>query len=277
MIKLVVDSACDISKEYAQANNIDVLPLHVKIGDTDYLDGVTISGHEFFEKLIECDDLPKTAQIAPGDFMDTFEKYKDDDVICITLSKKLSGTYQSAVLATEEYPNVHVIDSENVTVGETLLIKLAVRLINEGKNVAEVVDILEKEKYNIRLVALLDTLEYLKKGGRISAATAFIGGILNIKPVVEVIDGEVKLIGKARGSKMGNNKLREKIDEYGGIDFNKPYGLAYSGLSDELLQKYIKDSSDVYPEGTVFDQTLIGPTIGTHVGPGAIACAFFKK
>lgn len=277
MIKIVVDSACDVSKSYVQLHNIEVMPMHVKIGDVDYLDGVTLSGHEFFEKLIECDELPKTSQVSPGEFESVFEKYKNDDVICITISRKLSGTFQSAMIAKEEYENVYVIDSENVTVGEQILLKLAVQLVEQGMSVEEIVDTLNKEKYNIRLVGLLDTLEYLRKGGRIKAVTAVIGGLLNIKPVVEVLDGEVKQIGKARGSKMGNNKLREKIAEYGGIDFNKPFGLAYSGLNDDLLQKYLKDSSDVYPQGTKFESSLLGCTIGTHIGPGAIACAFFKK
>ena len=124
---------------------------------------------------------------------------------------------------------------------------------------------------------MLDTLKYLKKGGRIGAITATIGGILNIKPVVEIRSGEVKLIGKARGSKMGNNKLREKIKEYGGIDYSNPYAVAYSGLSDSLLRKYVEDSSDICPNGEKLEFTLIGSTIGTHVGPGAIAVAFFAK
>lgn len=277
MIKIITDTASDYGLENAKKDNIAIVPMHITFDDIEYLDGYELGGKEFFEKLIESSILPKTAQITPGEFEKEFKKYPSDQIICITLSKKLSGTYQSACIAAKMFDNVTVIDSENVTVGEKILIKLALKLINEGLSFEKIVNKLNECKKNIRLVALLDTLEYLKKGGRIGAITATIGGILNIKPVVEIRSGEVKLIGKARGSKMGNNKLREKIKEYGGIDYSNPYAVAYSGLSDSLLRKYVEDSSDICPNGEKLEFTLIGSTIGTHVGPGAIAVAFFAK
>lgn len=277
MIRIITDSASDLTKEEILEDNIDVIPLHITIGGKEYLDRVDITSEEFFKKLIENTELPKTSQATPISFINEFEKFPDDEIICITMSKKLSGTYQSACVAASDFDNVCVIDSENVTVGQKILVKLAARLIKEGKSFKEIVDTLNQKKENIKLIALLDTLEYLKKGGRISAVTAVIGTFLNVKPVVEIKKGEVKILGKARGSKMGNNKLREKIEEYGGIDFEMPFSLAYSGLDNSLLMKYIEDSKDVYPENTSFDITLIGSTIGTHVGPGAIAVAFFSK
>ncbi|MGM9972059.1 MAG: DegV family protein [Anaeroplasmataceae bacterium] len=277
MIKLVIDSASDFNKDEALKQGIEIVPLHVRFKDKEYLDGIDLSPSDFFLKLIESTELPKTAQITPYEFETVFKKYPDDKIICITLSKKLSGTYQSACIAASEFDNVEVIDSNNVTIGEQILIKYAIELINKNMEYEDIIKELNEKKKNIKLIALLDTLEYLKKGGRISAFSATVGTFLHIKPVVEVIKGEVKLIGKARGSKIGNNKLREKVQEYGGIDFNMPYALAYSGLSDHLLNKYIEDSKDLYTSGIVLEKYLIGSTIGTHVGPGAIAVAFFKN
>ena len=128
------------------------------------------------------------------------------------------------------------------------------------------------------IVALVDTLEYLKKGGRISKTVAFAGTVLNIKPVLSVVDGEINMLGKARGSKMGNNLLVQEIDKAGGIDFSKPVLLGYSGISDALLQKYIEDSRYIW-EGNLKEvrYTTVGSVIGTHAGPGAVVVAFFKK
>jgi DegV family protein with EDD domain len=150
--------------------------------------------------------------------------------------------------------------------------------VDEGKSAEEIAEILEKEKKKIVIVALVDTLEYLKKGGRISKAVAFAGGVLNIKPVLSVVNGEINTLGKARGSKIGNNLLVQEIDKAGGIDFGKPVLLGYSGLSDALVLKYIEDSRNIW-EGNLNEvrYTTIGSVIGTHAGPGAVAVAFFKN
>lgn len=277
MLRIITDSASDVTKAEAEKLNVEVIPMVVRFGEKEYLDGVDLTSFQFFEKLIESREVPKTSQINAFCFQELFEKYKDDEIICITLSKKLSGTYQNACIAASDFPNVHVIDSENVTAGEKILVQLACRLRDENKGAKEIADTLNEEKKNIRLVALLDTLEYLKKGGRINAVTATIGGLLHVKPVVEILGGEVKLCGKAVGSLAGNNKLRQKIAKYDGVDFSMPVSLAYSGLSDALLKKYVKDSNDVYPADVAFEFTHIGSTIGTHIGPGAIAVAFFKN
>lgn len=154
----------------------------------------------------------------------------------------------------------------------------AVELRRQGLSAAEIAACLELEKKNIKVLALLDTLEYLKKGGRISKATAFAGSMLNIKPVITLNDGEVSMVGKARGSRQGNNLLRELIADCGGINFNQPYCLAYSGLSDALLQKYIADSADLWkPRTDSLPIATVGCVIGAHAGPGAIAVVFFKN
>ena len=276
-IRIVTDSASDMPYDYRK--DVTVVPLHVRFGTEEYLDGVNLSNREFYEKLIENDELPTTSQVAPYAFEEAFNKAKQagEQVIVITISGKLSGTYQSACIAAEDYEDmVHVIDSENVTVGERALVEYAIRLMDNGADVQTIVDTINSEKKNIHVVGLLDTLEYLKKGGRISKTVAFVGGMLSIKPVIAIENGEVVMLGKARGSKQGNNLLVQQIEKAGGIDFSKPYYLGYAGLDDTLLQKYIADSAYLWSDhADRLDIMSVGGAIGTHVGPGAIAVAFF--
>lgn len=278
-IRIICDSASDITPKMAQQWEVKVLPIKTIFGEEEYLDGVTMNHEQFYEKLIETDQMPTTSQISPFDYEREFEEAvsNGDTVICITLSSKLSGCYQSAHIAADEYPDkIRIIDSENVCIGEQLLVKRAVELRKEGKSADEIVTILNEEKKKIRLIALLDTLEYLKKGGRISKTAALAGTLLSIKPVVAVVDGEITMLGKARGSKNGNNMLMSLIEKEGGINMEKPVCLAYSGLSDALLEKYIVDSAKLYAgRSEELPICTIGSTIGTHVGPGAIAAAFF--
>ena len=280
-VQFIIDSASDILPQEAEALGIVHLPLTVLFGEESYRDAVDLTHEGFYKKLVENDVLPTTSQIPPGDFAAAYEKVVQagDEAVVITLSSKLSGTWQSAVIAAEEYEDrIFVVDSENVTIGERILIQLGLVLRNQGLSAREIAALLDEEKKNIRLLALLDTLEYLKKGGRISAATAFAGGLLSIKPVIAVEDGLVAMKGKARGSKQGNNLLRQLVAECGGIDFQKPFALAYSGLSDKLLQKYIDDSGELWQGMAEFlPVSTVGCTIGTHAGPGAVAVAFFAK
>ena len=278
-VRIITDSASDIYQSEAQQMGIDVLPLKTIFGTEEYLDGINLAHEEFYHKLIESDVLPTTSQIPPYDYEVAFRAAieRGEDVVCITLSSKLSGCYQSATIAAEEFPGrVVVVDSLNVALGERCLIDLALKARGEGKSAQEIADLLNEEKSSLRLVALLDTLEYLKKGGRISSTVALAGTLLNIKPVIAVEDGEVAILGKARGSKNGGNMLMTQVEKAGGIDFSKPFCLAYTGLSDALLKKYVADSASLYEgKADYLPIHTIGSTIGTHVGPGAIAVAFF--
>ena len=277
-VNIIVDSTADITEDVKE--RLTVVPLTLRFGDEEYIEGVTIQKKEFYQKLIESDVLPKTSQAVPADFSDIFEKIAaaGESAVVITLSSKLSGTWQSAMIAAREYEDsVYVVDSRNVAIGAAILAKLALRLVDEGMGVREIAERLEKEREKICLIAMLDTLEYLKKGGRISAAAAFAGGVLSIKPVVCIRDGEIVILGKARGSKQGNNLLVSEIRKTGGIDFTKPILLGYTGLDDTLLQKYIEDSKALWEEGiSSLETTMIGSVIGTHAGPGAVAVAFFS-
>ena len=279
-VKILIDSASDISQKEAKDLGVEIIPLEVRFGDDEYLDGVTLLPEEFYEKLVESDVLPQTSQIPPYRFEKEFKKLCEsgDEVVAITLSSKLSGTYLSAVDAAKKFEGkVYVVDSLNATIGERLLCQLALRKVKEGKSAAEIKAILDEEKKNINLIALVDTLEYLKKGGRISSAVAAVGSLLSIKPVIGVVDGEVKMVGKAMGSKKGNNLLCRLIEEKG-IDFDMPYGIVWSGLSSAVMEKYLSDSAHIWKEHTSCVPThIIGSTIGTHVGPGAVGVAFFGK
>lgn len=277
-IRFVTDSASDIQQNMRE--DVTVIPLHVCFGKHEFLDGVNMTHKEFYERLIETEELPSTSQVAPYDFEEVLKQAKLDgeQVIIITMSGKLSGTYQSACIAAQKYKDMaYVIDSENVTVGERALITYGLRLKDKRLDICTIVNLLEAKKKEIHLVALLDTLEYLKKGGRISSTVAAIGGMLSIKPVIAIQDGEIVVLGKARGSKKGNNYLEEQITLAGGIDFNMPYFLGYTGLDDTLIKEYIKDHEKLWKDSTDrLDIITVGCAIGTHAGPGAIAVAFFS-
>lgn len=278
-IRIVTDSASDILPADAKKMGVTVMSLTVTFGDVTYKDCIDLDHFGFFEKLIETDELPKTSQLTPYEYEELFQSVLDegDEVLYIALSSKLSGCFQSACIAAREFEKgVRIIDSENACIGERILVERAVQLSKEIDDLDKLADAIDREKKDIRLIALLDTLEYLKRGGRISSAAAIAGEILSIKPVIAVENGEVILLGKARGSKNGNNKLKELINKEGGINFEKPCVLAYSGLSRDLLDKYIHDSVEMY-EGHANEiyVSTIGCAIGTHVGPGAIAAAFF--
>lgn len=277
-VRIIVDSSTDVSEEYRE--KIQFVPLTVRFGDKEYLDGVELSKHQFYEMLVESDALPTTSQATPAAFAEYLESVASagDSAVVITLSSKLSGTYQSAVLAAEDYPNIYVVDSQSVAIGTGVLAQYAVELAQQGMGAEEIAQVLTQQREKVCVVALLDTLEYLKKGGRISKTVAFAGGVLNIKPVVTIQDGAVALIGKARGSRNGNNLLVEKIREAGGVDFGRPVLLGYTGLSSTLLEKYVEDSKALWADHVdKLDGCLLCSVIGTHAGPGAVAVAFFRK
>ena len=276
--RIIVDSTSDLLPHIKE--QVCVVPLTVHFGNEEYVDGVTIDHKAFYEKLVETDVHPSTSQATPAAFEQEYEKAKaaGEAAVVIVLSSKLSGTYQSAMIAAAEYDNIYVVDSCTVAIGGGILVEYALKLLNEGMEAKEITEKLEEAKHRIVVVALVDTLEYLKKGGRISKTVAFAGSILNIKPVLSLTGGEINMLGKARGSKMGNNLLVQEIEKAGGVDFSMPLLLGYTGLSNAMLLKYIEDSKHIW-EGNVDEvrYTSIGSVIGTHAGPGAVAVAFYKN
>lgn len=281
MIKIVVDSASDVEKNEAEELGVTLVPISVRFGDEEYLDGVTLLHKQFFEKLIESADIPQTSQINEYTWEESFRQLTADgsDVICITISSKLSGTYSCAVKAAKNFGGkIYVVDSIEASIGERILVQYAIQLVKQGMNASDIAKELDSKKNKIQVLAVLDTLKYLRKGGRLSSVAAIAGEMLSIKPVISIVDGEIKLLGKAIGSRKSNNLLNQLVEKCGGIDFDMPYALAFSGLSDDYLQKYLADSEHLWKDKTEFVPSyMIGSTIGTHVGPNAIAVAFFAK
>ena len=277
-VRILVDSTVDLP-ERCRAQ-VRAVPLTVHFGDEELIDGVTIDRRRFYERLIESDVLPTTSQATPAAFAKEFEAVRQagESAVVITISAELSGTYQSACIAAAEYDNIYVVDSGTAAIGAGILAEYALTCLDRGMDAAGLARALEQKRQDVCVLALVDTLEYLKRGGRISKTTALAGGLLNIKPVLTIETGEILLVGKARGSRQGNNLLVEKIHACGGIDFSLPILLGYTGLTDVFLKKYVEDSRALWENGTDrLDSTLIGGVIGTHAGPGAVAVAFFRK
>ena len=277
-VKIIIDSTADLMP--AVKARCKVVPLTVHFGEEEYIDGVTISHKEFYEKLVETDVMPSTSQANPEAFDKVFREVSanGDSAVVITIASGLSGTCQSANIAAADYDNIHVIDSGTAAIGAGILSEYALQLADKGMDAASIAKELNAVKGRIHVIALVDTLEYLCKGGRLSKTAAVAGGILNIKPVLAINQGEIKVLGKARGSKQANNLLASEIEKAGGVDFDMPLLLGYTGLSNALLVKYIEDSKQLWEDSRAqLNSTIIGSVIGTHAGPGAVAVAFFRK
>ena len=280
MVKIIIDSAADISKSEAESLGIEILPMIISFGDEDYYDGENLTATEFYEKLASSKVVPKTAQVNPFRWEEAFARFTEngDEVLAITISSKLSGTYQSACQASEKFNGkVRVVDSLNACAGERLLCEYAISLAKEGLSLNEIADKLEENKGRIKVLAVIGTLEYLKKGGRISAVAAFAGEILSLKPLIAVIDGEVKVTGKAMGFRKGLALLNKQIDDTKGIDFSMPISAIYSGET-ENLEKFIQTSQRIWEcvDGEI-PKSHLGATVGTHIGPGVAGIAFFEN
>lgn len=274
-VKIIVDSTADMIPSVA--SRVGIVPLTVHFGEKEYVSGVDMDNQKFYELLGQSDVLPTTSQPTPFSFGKAFEEAVKEghEVVCITCSGRLSGTNQSANIAADEFDGkVTVVDSNTITLSMGLLAQYAVELADKGLPAAEIVAALEQKKDKVRLLALVDTLEYLKKGGRVSPTVAFAGGLLNIKPMITVADGEIQVLGKARGNRQGNNLMNQEARKLG-IDRTMPMMVGYTGTDDALLKKYLADSAELVDANT--PAAMIGSVVGTHAGPGAVALAFFVE
>jgi len=275
--RIVIDSTFDLPA--AQKARCTVVPLAVYFGEEEYIDGVTITHEEFYEKLVSGPVMPTTSQPTPAAFHQVFSQAVEqgEQVVALTIASKLSGTYQSACIAAEDYPgDVFVVDTGNATIAAGILALRALELAQSGLSARDIAGQLERERGGLRVVAMLDTLEYMKRGGRVSKTVAFAGGLLSIKPLICVQDGQITVLGKARGSKQGYEMISEHIRAMGGADVSRPILLGYTGTRDTLLQQYI--GSEVFPWKQLSsppEHAILGTVIGTHAGPGAVATAFF--
>ena len=284
-VRIITDSGSEFKSSDHPA--LEVLPLTVSFGADTFHEGVDISFGRFYEMLEERDEHPTTGQVTPFVFSQALERAREagEDVVVITMSSKLSGTYQSACIAAtqareEGSSTVRVVDSLNMTLGERIVVQYALQLVDAGRSANEIADELDRVTGRVHIFGLIDTLEYLKRGGRISAAAGAVGELLSIKPVITVTGGEVIVLGKARGAKNGRSLLHREIEKAGGIDCDMPAALGYSGNTDKLLRKYLDDYRDLWSSSVSEDElpiSQVGAAIGVHVGPGGIAVAFFGR
>jgi len=279
MIKIITDSTSDIDADYAKVLNVDIVPLKVIINGKEYKDRIDLEPNQFYKLLEESDVLPTTSQPSPQDFLDLYQdaKKNNDSIIVITLSSQVSGTYQSACIARElaEYDDIYVIDSYNATQGLRLIVEKTVQLRKQGKDVKEIVNFIENYKQRVHIYAVVDTLEYFYKGGRLSKTSATMGTLLKFKPIVGLKDGSLVLFTKARGVQKATSKIIDIIHEIGDIDFQEPVCIGYTG-TDEGLDKF----EEMLKDELKFQNVLygcVGPVIGTHAGPGAKLIAYVKK
>jgi DegV family protein with EDD domain len=279
-VKFIIDSASDVLPSECKKLGAIHVPMTVRFGDKEFADAVDLSHKKFYKMLTSGkEEHPTTSQVTPAAWAEAMEEaLKDaDTALVITMSSKLSGTYQSACIAAEDFDGkVFVVDSMTATIGERLLLQYGLRLAADGLDAAAIKDRLDAIKDRVRIYGRLDTLEYLRKGGRIGAASAVMGTMLNIKPIISVQDGLVSNVAKARGAKMADKQLRELVTKSGGIDFPKPICAAYSGLEDDNLKTFLAESTDLLC-GSDAPIASVGCVIGTHVGPGAVALAYFQN
>jgi DegV family protein with EDD domain len=278
MIRIVTDSTSDISAKRREETGIDILPLEIHFGSEIFRDGIDITNEQFFKKLAAAEELPTTSQVNPYQFAEVFKKYADagDDIICITISSHQSGTYQSAVAALEMVPNakIRLIDSKNATFGLGLLVEEAVKLRDKEESAEFIENEIRRLIEKVRLIAAVDTLKYLKMGGRISGASAAVGNLLGIRPIISIIGGKVEAIGKARGKSAAMKEILANYEK-DPADGSHFIAFGHAGAPDMLEECMETFSSVLNVEKALTSE--IGSTVGTYAGPGAAGIAYIAK
>lgn len=273
-VRVVTDSACDLTKERAAELGVEVVPLSIRFGDEEYTDGVDLSVEQFYEKLAQSEALPETAAPSPGAFADAFRKAKAegaDAVVCIDLSSDLSATLQSAQNAAEAVKDdieVRVVDSRSITAGLGTQVRLAVEAAQAGASLDEVVALVEDLSTRTKVYGCLDTLDNLKKGGRIGGAQHLLGSLLSIKPIVDVSSGAVEEAGKQRTRKKALAYLRDLVFENEDVENL----CVYHGAAPDV-DEFLDLLADRFPRDQI-ELGTIGPVIGTHGGPRVIGVTF---
>ena len=276
-VKIITDSTSDIPESIISDLDIEVVPLNIHIGQDNFKHGVDIGTDEFYTKLLTGSELPKTSQPSPGEFLDVYNKFLDqsDAIVSIHVTSKLSGTYNSAIQAKSELnvtKPIEVVDSATVSMALGLIVIRAAKIAKDGGTLEEVLKEIEHCSSNTEVLVVLDTLEYLEKGGRIGKARALIGSILSLKPILTVEDGIVGTFGKARTFTKAMNSLEEAIKGFTPVSDASVFYSTDKGVADDMIDRL---SGIVEPDKLVVSR--IGPTVGTYAGPKAIAVAVIKK
>ena len=287
MFQLISDSGCDFTKEEVERYAIGIVPFYITFDEEIHLkEGVDISREEYFKRLVEDKDLfPKTAQPSPQDYIDIYTPHlkAGEDILSLTISSKLSGTYNSATLAAdmlkEEYPDrtIIVIDSLNASIGQGLILREIIKMREAGCSLQETAQLAEKVRGATRLYCTLDNLEYLKKGGRVGPTTALVGGILGLRPILQIEDGLVSQLETIRGKKQALKLMEEAI--VGALADEKETANISIGhiLSEEEALALKANTEGALGVSIPNPIAEIGATIGTHAGPGGLVVAYCKK
>lgn len=275
---IITDSTSDITQQQAKAMDLEVLPMPITFSDGVFLDGIDITPATFYDKLVSSEKLPTTSQIPPLAFEERFRYHKEqgNEVVCILLASQLSGTYQSAEIAKSncKADNVTLIDTGTVAMGLSVLVRLALKLRGEGKTAAEIVAAVEAAKKKVVLFACIDTLTYLQKGGRLGTVAATLGTFLNLKPIIQVLDGKVQVIHKIRGIESAIGWMLERVKETP-INLASAAVIAHSNAADQL-DLLVKQFRALCGNKVDVVLTEIGSTIGTHAGPGAVGLGYLQ-
>lgn len=277
-IRIITDSTSDISLDLQKKLGIEIVSLNVRFGDEEYLDGVNLSKEDFYKKLAQCEQLPTTAQVNPDKFVEVFSKYTDtaDEVIGIFISSKLSGTFQSAQIAKKilNNENIYLVDSLSGTFGLALLVYEAIRMRDGGQSAKEIHSAVEKLTGRLRLYAIVDTLKYLKMGGRLSSSSAFLGTILHIKPILSVENGVIVPVDKKKGQKAAVECIAQKMSE------EKPdtrYQVVFGDSDAPDLTEMMKSAVSATLAIENSESVAIGTVVGTHTGPGCAGVAYIAS
>lgn len=278
MVRIITDTTSDLTMERGKELGVDIMCLRVRFGDEDYVCGKELSNEQFYEKLESSPHHPATSAVNPTEFTDVFKKYLDagDEIVGIMFSSKMSATYQNAVIAADEFDTdkIHIIDSEIGLTGEALLVEHAVKLRDEGKSAQEIEDAIRELIPRIRVYLVVDTMEYLKRGGRISSGKAFVGSLLHVHPVMRIVADGALPIGKVKGKKSCNAWLVDKLKEEP-ADTDYPLVIGHSNALERAneFEQQLRDAGI----SNEFKTNCIGPIIGTHAGPNCLGIGYVLK
>ncbi len=277
MIRIITDSLCDLTMARARELNIDILPLLVRFGEEEYRCGIELTNEQFYEKLATSPVSPTTAAVNPYEFEEIFERYLNagDDVVAILFSRHMSATYQSAVIAAENIHSerLHLIDCENGAMGQTLLIETAAAMRDEDMTAVEIQERITALLPRTMTYIVIDTMEYLKRGGRISKSAALLGGLMKLHPVLQVVADGAKPVDKVKGKKSCNawliNKLKEEAPD---TAYKLVIGHSNAPERADAFRDQIREAGIT---NEVFI-TCIGPVVGTHIGPNCLGIGYIK-
>lgn len=277
-IRIIADSVSDIPKSYREQYQIEILPLMVNFENESFQDGVDLDPETFFVKLKQASKLPTTSQVNPGTFIEAFERVvaSGDEAVVILMSSDMSGTYNAAVSAVEYLgtDKISVVDSRAISFGYGMMVIEAARMAEKGLSRAQIVSEIQRQTGEMVNLFIVDTLEYLQKGGRLSAGEAFIGNLLSIKPIITIEDGKLKSLDKVRGRKKAFKWVFDYLEQ-NKVDLkDKTVGVFHADDAEHMEEFIVELLQRHQPKELI--RSTVGTVVGTHSGPGCVALSYLK-